>query len=103
MLARFISWWNPVRLAQSAEEREAVYRLRYAVYVRELRKEHAPGVDHARQEIRDPEDERAGAAIFYPGAPLAPTGTLRADVYRAGELAATVRDRYSLDRLPELE
>lgn len=48
-----------VVLADSAEERAAVYAFRYHVYVREMGKTALPGADHGRGWIRDSEDEAA--------------------------------------------
>jgi CRP-like cAMP-binding protein len=47
-----------VRLATTDDEREAVYRFRYVVYVEELGRYRA-AADHARRRLADPEDARS--------------------------------------------
>jgi hypothetical protein len=47
-----------VRLATTDEEREAVYRFRYGVYVEELGRYRAEA-DHERRRLADPEDARS--------------------------------------------
>ena len=47
-----------IRRAVTQQDRERVYRFRYDVHVRELDKG-GPGIDHERQMIRDPGDDRA--------------------------------------------
>lgn len=59
----------PVYLAQTAEERAAVRRMRYRVYVEEQIDMRLPGTDHALREIRQPDDEASGTLLFYTGTP----------------------------------
>lgn len=54
-----------VRLATTDDEREAVYRFRYDVYVEELGR-YGARADHERRRLADPEDERSW--IFYASA-----------------------------------
>ena len=53
---------NGTHLAQSDEEKEAVYRFRYDVYVEEMGR-YQGIADHARRRFREPEDDTA--RIFY--------------------------------------
>ncbi len=46
-----------VGLAESAEEKEAVYRFRYSVYVEEMGR-YQQSADHAGRRLVEPEDER---------------------------------------------
>ncbi len=103
MLARLISWWFPVRQAETEAERKAVFRLRYRVYVEELGKQQVSGVNHERGEVHDPQDYRDDSVIFYTGMSESPTGTMRVDLYQPGEAPEIFRQRYSLDRFPELD
>jgi|SRR5579884_590546 len=75
---------NDVQLAQSREDREEAYRLRYSVYVRELGRA-LPGVDHGAQVITDDLDQ--SAALFISR--------------RAGDLAGTIRINLGTQQLPE--
>jgi hypothetical protein len=51
-----------IHLAESDDEKEAVYRLRYDVYVQEMGR-YGASADHANRRLADPED--ATARIFY--------------------------------------
>jgi len=102
-MAAYVTRACPVRRATSQAEREAVFRLRYRVYVQELGKQHVLGANHHLKEIHDPEDERGNSEIFYVGEPGRPTGTLRVDIYHAGEVTEDVRRRFCLDRFPEFK
>ncbi len=51
-----------VKIASTAEEREAIFRFRYRVYVDEMHKQ-VEDADHRRQWLRDCADE--GAVLFY--------------------------------------
>ncbi len=89
-----------VRTATTAEEREAIYRFRYTIYVEELDKGFMD-VDHDRRWVHDEGDELAGTSLFYTGSPERVTGTLRLEVWRAPDAPALVRSRFCLDRFPD--
>jgi len=78
LLARFSP---PQRLARTAEEREAIYRFRYSVYGEELRLLEAPGIDHARKMLPQPQDVLPETRLFYTGTPRAMTGAYRASIW----------------------
>lgn len=63
-----------VRIAESAQEREAIYRFRYAVYVGDLKKTIAHA-DHGAKQIRDEEDETG--LLLYTSNEAGITGTIR--------------------------
>ena len=87
-------------LAGTRAEREGVYRLRYDVYVRELRKS-VPGViDHVRRWIKDADDECSGVHIFYTGTVDDMSGSLRMQVWEPGAVPAEVTERFSLHLFP---
>lgn len=54
-----------MREAATPEERAAIYRLRYDIYSRELRKDFLATVDHECQWIKDPEDDWPETHHFY--------------------------------------
>src|SRR5688572_22203195 len=103
MLPRLIHWLCPTRRAVTPEEKHAVQRLRYEVYVNELKKRHLGRTDPASGRLIDAEDDRPNSAIFYAGPCASPTGAIRVDVYAPGSVPAAVKVRYALERLPELE
>ena len=94
---------EPVSLARTPAQREAVYRLRYDVYMRELKKGYLENVDHEHAWIRDPEDEQAGVSIFYTGTEDSMTGSLRLQVWEPGRIPQAVCERYSLHLFPGIE
>ena len=90
-------------LATTREEREAIYRLRYDVYTRELSKGFLTTEDHTRGWIKDPEDEQERVSLFYTGTPDAMTGTLRLQVWEPGCVPEVVARRFSLRLFPEIQ
>ena len=94
---------EPVSLVQTSKQREAVYRLRYEVYMRELRKGFLSDVDHEHAWVRDPEDEQDGVSIFFTGTEEAMTGSLRLQVWDPGHIPQDVFQRFSLDLFPGID
>lgn len=91
-----------VRHALTPVEREAVYRLRYVVYVEELNKRVATA-DHSRRWLRDPEDDDDGVVLLYTGTPDEVTGTLRLRHWLPGAVPAELCERFSLSFFPGIE
>ncbi len=102
MLPRLIQWLCPIRRAVTPEEKHAVQRLRYQVYVNELKKRHLGRADPAGGRLIDAEDDRPDSAIFYAGPSASPMGAIRVDVYAPGSVPAAVKARYAVERMPEL-
>lgn len=96
MIAAARDGLEPVTLARTPAQREAVYRLRYEVYTRELRKGFLKNVDHEHARIRDPEDELAGVSIFFTGTEESMTGSLRLQVWDPGRIPRDAFERFSL-------
>jgi hypothetical protein len=98
-----LSWLSrlePVKKAGTESEIAAVCRLRYQVYVEELKKGMLERVDHERREVRDLEDASPHSGVFFTGsAPGHVTGTLRIDAWKAGQIPEAAFKRFSLGRL----
>lgn len=92
---------EPVHVARTAAEREAVYRMRYAVYVDELRYP-SPHADAVTRTLRTPADDDPHATIFYTGSPGNVTATLRVRAWAPGELPAAVHQLYSLEGFADI-
>ena len=92
-----------VSLARTLTQREAVYRLRYDVYMRELRKGFLSNIDHEHAWIRDPEDEQEGVSIFYTGTEETMTGSLRLQVWDPGRIPEDIFQRFSLHLFPSID
>ncbi|MEM9106026.1 MAG: hypothetical protein AAGC96_10260, partial [Pseudomonadota bacterium] len=101
MLSGWLSKLEPVRIARSDEEREAVFRFRYEVYCDEFGRELGTP-DHARRRLHDPEDDDPCAQLLYTGSPSEVTGTLRLRHWQPGEVPDAVRRELSMDLFPEL-
>lgn len=92
-----------VHIAQSEEERSAIARMRYRIYVEEKNEVSADGADHIRRELRTPEDDLPDATHFYIGSPANLRGSLRVRVWKPGQIPRNFFERYSLDRFPGIE
>jgi hypothetical protein len=86
-----------VRVADTTDLREAVYRFRYDVYVREMGRSE-PYADHTRRRLTDPMDETAVivAAVDAQGDII---GTLRTNPLQRGG-TAHYEHLYGIDALP---
>ncbi|MCA9690223.1 MAG: cyclic nucleotide-binding domain-containing protein [Nannocystaceae bacterium] len=91
------------RLATTAREREAIYRLRYRVYAQEQSNLDHPEVDMKRRRVCSEIDEDPATRIYYLGDPGRPLGTVRLRVWGPGEAPAEVVRFHSLDLLPEVD
>lgn len=88
-----------VTLAGDAAEREAVYRFRYDVYVREMGKVRMAGADHAAGRLTDADDEHA--RLYVAAAPDGTMlGTLRVATGDHG-IPAAFRDLGGFERFGE--
>jgi CRP-like cAMP-binding protein len=96
MLARLFMRLKAVHRATTQEEREAIYRFRYRIYVEELHRE-LGGVDHAQRMVRDSEDDRPTAHHFYVGSPDAIEGSVRLRVWDPGAMPPAFAKKLSLD------
>ncbi len=73
-----------IRLAETSEECERIFRFRYSIYVEEMGKP-MPGADHVRRTLRDDLDERS-THLF---------------AKRGDELIGAIRITWGADGLPE--
>jgi hypothetical protein len=89
-------------LATTEGERAAVARLRYEVYVDELAKSGLALADDTPG-VRDPNDERPMSYVHYVTVAGAVVGSLRADAYAPGDVPLELRERFSVDGLPEID
>lgn len=93
MILDLLSRMERVSIAATPTEREAVWRFRYEVYVRELGKTVA-AADDEKGWIRDPDEDEPHAVLLYTGSPADVTGTLRVDTWLAGTVPRRVAQRY---------
>lgn len=95
MLGRLFMQLKAVHRATTPEEREAIYRFRYRVYVEELHRE-LGGVDHAARMVRDDEDEKPTAHHFYVGSPESLEGVVRLRVWEPGGMPPSFAKKMSM-------
>lgn len=101
MLLQWLSNMEPVHRARTAEEREAVYRFRYEIYIGELK--YGSPADHERKHLSDAEDERDTTTLLYTGSPEAVTSTVRVRVWEPGQVPPADFHSMSLDLFPGIE
>ena len=99
MLERWLSGIERVHRADTPEEREAIYRFRYGVYVEELKRA-IGGVDHRRRRVCDADDEMPWSTHLYVGTPDAVAGAVRIRVWEPGRVPPADADALSLDLFP---
>ncbi|MDX2142927.1 MAG: cyclic nucleotide-binding domain-containing protein [Rhodospirillaceae bacterium] len=99
IIAAWLSKREAVHVATTAEERQAIYRLRYDVFVGELNRT-LSGIDHERRELTDAEDEHPGTLLLYTGKRDDITATIRIRFWEPGRVPAKEFDTYSMARFP---
>lgn len=90
---------SEIKLAVSPEERAAVYRFRYAVYIDEMGKDF-PFADHDRRLLKDELDE--SAQIYCVSSEGEIAATLRLNLLADCPVPALLREGYALDRFSTL-
>lgn len=101
MLKQWLSRLETVRRAETQEEREAIYRFRYRVYVEEFGRE-LGSPDHGRQWVTDADDEKPTTTLLYTGTPDNITGTVRLRHWSAGEVPHHEFEELSMDRFADI-
>ena len=100
MLTSLLKRLEPVHVASTPQEREAIYRFRYTVYVEELGYE-VGGVNHAAKTVSSPDDEAEHIIHLYTGTPEALTGALRMSCWgRGDQVPPHDFETLSMSRLP---
>lgn len=100
-LVNLLSRLEPVHIARTAAERSAIFRMRYAVYVDEL-KYPAGGADRQQRELHTPEDDLPESTLYYTGRPDAITASLRVCVWTPGRIPLAIHQQFSLSRFPDI-
>ncbi|MEZ4316695.1 MAG: cyclic nucleotide-binding domain-containing protein [Myxococcota bacterium] len=90
-------------VAKTEDEREAIYRQRYEIYVLGKGLREGPGVDHASGRLVEPDDEGENTTLYYIGTPDDVVGSLKVRSWRAGECPDSIRRTYRCDRLEGLD
>jgi Cyclic nucleotide-binding domain/Acetyltransferase (GNAT) domain len=93
---------EPVHIAETEAEREAVFSFRYSVYGAELGRKlgHA---DHGRKRVHDEEDDKPYTTLLYTDDGEGRlTGTTRIRRWEAGEVPAKDWEAFSMERFADL-
>ena len=90
-----------VHKAETAAEREAIYRFRYQIYIEELKYNYA--ADHERKWLRQDEDDEEGTTLLYTGSPDDITSTVRVRAWKPGQVPSAVFQTTSMERFPGIE
>ncbi len=102
MLTQWLTKLEPIHVAETREEREAVYRFRYSIYYEEYGRL-IGNPDHERRFVTDPHDEADFSTILYSGTPDDITGTVRLRHWKPGEVPEHELHEMSMDLIPDIE
>ena len=102
MLGRWLSALEPIHVAETREEREAIYRFRYTVYYKEFGRL-LSNPDHDRQWVHDAEDEKETATLLYSGSVDDISGTVRLRHWRPGTVPESILHELSMDLFPDIQ
>ncbi len=91
-----------VTIVKDQEEREAIYRFRYQIYVKELNRDY-PEADHKRKWLRDDDDEKDYAVNFYTGTLDNITGAMRLLLWTPGKIPENYSRLFSMKTFPGIE
>jgi predicted GNAT family N-acyltransferase len=98
----FLAALPPVKVAETDEEREAIFRFRYRVYVEELGRK-LGNADHEGRRVHDDEDDKPYTSLLYIEGEEGVTGTMRVRHWGAGEVPAKDFETFSMERFAGIE
>ena len=101
MLTQWLTKLEPIHVARTTEELEAVYRFRYTIYHEEFGRQ-LGRVDHDRRWVWDSEDVKPYTSILYSGSTDDMTGTVRLRHWQPGEVPEYDVREMSMDLIPDL-
>jgi len=102
MFTRWLTKFETVHKATTQEEREAIYRFRYTVYVEELNRS-IGGVDHERRWVHDDDDDAPYTTLLYTGTPQEVTGTVRLRHWEPGQVPGYDFKQLSMHVFPDIQ
>ncbi len=102
MLTQWLTKLEPIHVATTREELDAVYRFRYSIYYEEYGRQ-IGNPDHERRMVTDPHDEADFSTILYSGSPDDITGTVRLRHWKPGEIPEYDLREMSMDLIPDIE
>lgn len=101
MLDKFFSKLDTVHRVSTVEERDALYKQRYKLYIEELKWD-LPEVDHKNKILKDSLDEDPNVIHLYTGSPENMLGSIRMITWPPGTIDAESYFVYSLNEVPHI-
>ena len=101
MLTRWLTGLETVKRATTPEERQAIYRFRYSVYVEELGRE-LGGADHTKKTVSDHDDEMDFSIHLCTGGLDALTGSVRVRAWAPGRIPDEDFELLSMELFPDI-
>lgn len=102
MLSSILQSLIAVKKAEDEQTKEAIFKLRYNIYVNELKKKNIANIDHKNKQVVDQEDKFSGCSLFYTGNRSSPSGAFRIVTYEYDKLPKNTKEKFSLNIFPEL-
>lgn len=103
MFGQWFSKLAPVHKAESADEKEAIFRFRFQVLEEEGYRAEPAGLDQSGKRVTDVDDHAARTTLLYTGRSPEVTGTVRLRTWAAGAVPEDVALLYSLERFPGIQ
>ena len=91
-----------VKVATTREQREAIYRFRYQVYVEELKRDY-PDADHERKWLKDDDDEQDYTVNLFLGPVDQIVAVARLLIWPAGQVPKDYHSLFSMEIFPGME
>jgi len=102
MFARWLTRLETVRRAETAQERQAIYRFRYQIYCKEQGRD-IGGVHHDTQTVWEDDDEQDFSVHLYTGTPEDISGVVRLRCWEPGQIPRHEFELLSLHVFPDIE
>jgi CRP-like cAMP-binding protein/predicted GNAT family N-acyltransferase len=102
MFAQWLTRLETVHKAETAKERQAIYRFRYQIYCKEQGRS-VGGAHHDTETVWDEDDEQSFSVHLYTGTPENITGVVRLRCWEPGQIPQYDFDLLSLHVFPDIE
>jgi CRP-like cAMP-binding protein len=105
LLVSLLSGFYKTKLAETVEEREAVFRFRYKIYVEEMNDVFLEGVDHENKMFVDEYDQEESTLIVYAGDITDITASITLRVWSQQNIPQQIKERYQTNlfsHIPDL-
>jgi hypothetical protein len=97
LLLSFLSGFYKVKIAETLEEKEAVFRFRYKIYIEEMNKIFLEGIHHEKKMIFDEYDLSENTFIVYTGDLTDITASVTLKVWKQQNIPQQIREKFQID------